>query len=126
MEKKAAAEKTKEATEAETMEKKSVEEKKIAVEKIKEAATGEEKPKVEKKEGASEEKAKTADDLKKITGIGPKISEILSEAGIVTYKDLAGMSTDKLKEILAEAGSRYASKDPVPWVEEAKAMTKEK
>jgi large subunit ribosomal protein L27 len=125
-EKKSAAEKIEKATEAETKGKKPVEEKKTAVEKIKESATAEEKPKVEKKTETTEEKTKSADDLKKITGIGPKISEILNGAGIVTYKDLASTSTDKLKEILAEAGSRYVSKDPVPWVEEAKSMTKEK
>lgn len=62
------------------------------------------------------------DDLKKIAGIGPKIAELLNEAGIVTFNDLATASPDKLKEILAGAGSRYASKDPEPWIEQAKAM----
>ena len=62
------------------------------------------------------------DDLKKLEGIGPKLAEILNEAGIVTYADLAGSSVDKLKEILEAAGSRYASKDPAPWIEEAKSL----
>jgi large subunit ribosomal protein L27 len=63
-----------------------------------------------------------SDDLKKVAGIGPKIAELLNEAGIVTFKDLAGTSVDKLKEILAGAGSRYASKDPAPWIDQAKDM----
>jgi len=128
-EKKPAARKTEKPIKAEAevqkseVSKKPSEEKKSAAKKTKETI---EKPKVDKKAKAAEEKARAADDLKKITGIGPKISELLSEAGIVSYRDLADTSTDKLKKILEEAGSRYASKDPLPWVEEAKAMTKEK
>ncbi len=64
------------------------------------------------------------DDLKKITGIGPKIAELLNAAGIITYEDLANSSVDKLREILAGAGSRYASKDPAPWIDQAKAVNK--
>ena len=73
------------------------------------------------KESVAEENI--GDDLKNITGIGPKIAELLNEAGIVSYKDLAGSSVDKLSEILANAGSRYASKDPSPWIDQAKEMS---
>ena len=58
-------------------------------------------------------------DFKKIEGIGPKIAEILNGAGIFTYADLAAASIDSLKEILANAGSRYASKDPSTWIQQA-------
>ncbi len=75
---------------------------------------------------AEEGKAKEADDLKKLTGVGPKLAEIFNNAGIATFADLAGSSVEKLKEILAEAGSRYASKDPVPWMEQAKELIKKK
>jgi large subunit ribosomal protein L27 len=60
------------------------------------------------------------DDLKKIEGIGPKIAEIFNAAGISTYADLAATPVEKLSEILAEAGSRYASKNPSTWPEQAK------
>jgi large subunit ribosomal protein L27 len=60
------------------------------------------------------------DDLKKIEGIGPKIAEIFNAAGISTYADLAATPVEKLSEILAEAGSRYASKNPATWPEQAK------
>lgn len=73
---------------------------------------------------AEVEEKESSDDLKKITGIGPKIAELLNTAGIVSYKDLAAAPVDKLNEILAEAGSYYASKDPAPWIEQAKAMSK--
>ncbi|MBK6284485.1 MAG: 50S ribosomal protein L27 [Draconibacterium sp.] len=65
-----------------------------------------------KKEAKVEAPAVAAegDDLKKIEGVGPKIAEIFNAAGINTYAELAATSVDKLSEILAEAGSRYASK----------------
>ncbi len=62
------------------------------------------------------------DDLKKLDGVGPKLAEILNEAGITTFAELAGTSIEKMKEILEAAGSRYASKDPTPWIAEAKTL----
>jgi large subunit ribosomal protein L27 len=76
-------------------------------------------------EEVKEEAPKTAtkgDDLKKLEGVGPKLAEILNEAGITTYAGLAGTSVEKMKEILEAAGSRYASKDPAPWIAEAKTL----
>jgi large subunit ribosomal protein L21 len=46
-------------------------------------------------------KASTADDLKKIEGIGPKIAETLADAGVKTYADLAKMESAKISEIIA-------------------------
>lgn len=66
--------------------------------------------------------AAKGDDLKKLEGVGPKLAEILNEAGITTYAGLAETSIEKLKEILEAAGSRYASKDPAPWIAEAKTL----
>jgi large subunit ribosomal protein L27 len=60
-----------------------------------------------------------ADDLKKIEGIGPKIAEIFNQAGISSYAELAASPQDKLKEILTEAGSRYASRNPSTWPQQA-------
>ncbi len=91
----------------------------------KEKTVKEEKPAAEVKKEAAEPKAEEevkADDLKKIEGIGPKLAEVLNDAGIVTYAGLAEAPVDKLKEILEGAGSRYASKDPVPWIEQAKEL----
>ncbi len=60
------------------------------------------------------------DDLKKVEGIGPKIAEIFNNAGILTFADLAKTPVKKLETILAEAGSRYASKNPGSWPKQAK------
>ena len=85
-----------------------------------------EEPKAEVKEEAPKAASKKAeaksDNLTKLDGVGPKLAEILNEAGIATYADLAGTSVEKMKEILETAGSRYASKDPAPWIEQAKTM----
>lgn len=60
-----------------------------------------------------------ADDLRKIEGIGPKIASILAEAGIDTFAKLAATDPDKIREILAEAGSRYKAHDPTTWPKQA-------
>ena len=79
----------------------------------------EEKTETEETEVEASE-AKEADNLTKIEGIGPKISEILTNAGVSTYALLAESDVEKLKEILAEAGGRYKSHDPTTWPEQAK------
>jgi len=65
------------------------------------------------------ERVDSGDDLKKIEGIGPKIAEILNQTGITTFAELAAASPEKLKEILIEAGTRYASKNPATWPQQA-------
>ena len=55
------------------------------------------------------------DKLRKIEGIGPKIEGLLHEAGILTFAQLASTEVDKIKEILAAAGSRYQMHNPASW-----------
>ena len=83
-------------------------------------AENESKPKAEEKP-AKAKKASNAggDDLKLVEGIGPKIEELLHNAGISTFNDLAVAELDKLKEILEEAGSRYKMHDPTTWSKQA-------
>jgi len=59
------------------------------------------------------------DKLTKVEGIGPKVNGLLNAAGIMTFADLAGTSADRIKEILAEAGSRYQMMDPTTWAQQA-------
>jgi predicted flap endonuclease-1-like 5' DNA nuclease len=58
------------------------------------------------------------DDLKRIEGIGPKISSILNENGITTFAALAATEQERLQEILDEAGIRMAH--PGTWSEQAR------
>lgn len=63
--------------------------------------------------------ATKADDLRKVEGIGPKIAELFNAAGINSFAELAATSADRLKEILTEAGSAFASHDPGTWPKQA-------
>lgn len=64
-------------------------------------------------------KVDAGDDLKKIEGIGPKIAELFNAEGIMTFAQLSETSTEKMQEILAAAGSRYASHNPGTWAKQA-------
>ncbi len=57
--------------------------------------------------------------MTKIEGIGPKIAQVLADAGITTFAALAGTSAGRLREILNAAGSRYRITDPTTWPEQA-------
>ena len=58
------------------------------------------------------------DDLRRIEGIGPKISGVLQEAGIMTFAQLAKADASTLQQILDQAGIRLA--DPETWPEQAR------
>lgn len=55
------------------------------------------------------------DDLKIVEGIGPKIEELLFNAGVTTYGQLSATSVQQLKNILADAGPRFSMHDPGTW-----------
>ena len=88
----------------------------------KEAAPAKKEAAPAKEEAAPAKKAaaKSADDddLKKIEGIGPKIAEVLAEAGVSTFAALAKMDRDAIKAIL-ETVSTLKSKEPKTWPQQA-------
>jgi predicted flap endonuclease-1-like 5' DNA nuclease len=57
------------------------------------------------------------DDLTRVEGIGPKMSSLLAEAGIVTFEQLARSDPAALRQILREHGLSFA--DPGTWPEQA-------
>jgi large subunit ribosomal protein L17 len=59
------------------------------------------------------------DDLKIIEGIGPKIADLLIEAGIATFAQLAASTPEAIKEILENAGSQYNIHNPSTWPAQA-------
>jgi large subunit ribosomal protein L21 len=63
--------------------------------------------------------APVADNLKRIEGIGPKISSLLQEAGIATFAQLAATDVSRIQEILAAADLRGLA-DPTTWPGQAK------
>lgn len=58
------------------------------------------------------------DDLTKIEGIGPKMSQALIDAGIPTFADLADASEDDLRQAIQDAGMRLAPSLET-WAEQA-------
>jgi predicted flap endonuclease-1-like 5' DNA nuclease len=59
------------------------------------------------------------DDLKVVEGIGPKIEELLHDAGIRTFGQLAIASPERINEILHTAGPRFQIHDPATWPQQA-------
>ncbi|MFT5302287.1 MAG: DNA-directed RNA polymerase subunit beta', partial [Mariniblastus sp.] len=60
-----------------------------------------------------------SDDLTKVEGIGPKVVELLNNAGISSFSQLSTTSPDRIKEILAEAGGMMATMNPATWPDQA-------
>ncbi|QIP11242.1 50S ribosomal protein L17 [Spirosoma aureum] len=61
----------------------------------------------------------TGDDLTLIEGIGPKIAELLNNAGITTFAQLAASEDEAVQQVLADAGSRFNVHDATTWNEQA-------
>jgi predicted flap endonuclease-1-like 5' DNA nuclease len=60
------------------------------------------------------------DDLKRIEGIGPKLSQVLQAAGITTYAQLADTPVGQIEQILEEADPRLLRlAKPESWSEQA-------
>lgn len=61
------------------------------------------------------------DDLKKVEGIGPKISGILQAAGITTFAQLADSDEDRISKILEEADPKLLRlAHPASWPQQAR------
>lgn len=86
----------------------------------------EEKAPVAEETPAKKEEGKTADDLTKIEGIGPKAAEALVNKGVESFAKLANAKPEDIKEILTEASSRMAHLDPGSWPKQAQMAADEK
>ena len=64
------------------------------------------------------------DDLTFVEGIGPKIAGLLNDAGVTTWAELGNTSVEKIKEVLAAAGSRYTMHNPGTWPRQAEMAAK--
>ncbi|GAA4784999.1 hypothetical protein GCM10023231_11000 [Olivibacter ginsenosidimutans] len=72
------------------------------------------------KGSTKEKKAAKADDLTIIEGIGPKIAEVFTTAGLESYDAIAAKTADELKAILTEAGDQFNTAVTDTWPEQAK------
>ncbi|MEL7421738.1 MAG: 50S ribosomal protein L27 [Bacteroidota bacterium] len=100
---------------------------------VEEAAAPAEPQKIAEEAPAAKPKAKAAakiklpngksikqDDLKMVEGVGPKIEGLLHAGGIMTWEDLANAPTEKVQQILDEAGPRYRMHQPTTWAKQAR------
>ncbi|MBT8233007.1 MAG: 30S ribosomal protein S6 [Saprospiraceae bacterium] len=79
------------------------------------------KSKSSSKEDKKEEKGYVKkDDLTLIEGVGPKIANLLSVAGLKSYDSVAGASIEDIRSILSKGGSNYIGHDPSTWSQQAK------
>lgn len=62
------------------------------------------------------------DDLRKISGVGPKIAELLKADGINTFANLAKADLARIQSVLQDAGPRYALADASSWSEQAQLL----
>ena len=61
---------------------------------------------------------KSADDLKVLEGIGPKVAKILNDAGIHSFADLASADAAEVDKVLDANGLQMM--DSEGWIEQAK------
>ncbi len=66
------------------------------------------------------------EDLQIIEGIGAKIEQLLKDAGIRTWSELANTSVERLQEILDAAGTGFRLADPGTWAHQAKLASEGK
>lgn len=80
-----------------------------------------ERVRVRKKTVLDEDEAEPSivDDLTKLEGIGPKISDILNDAGIVSFSDLQSTDVKTLERLLKKAGPRFKMHNPESWPAQA-------
>lgn len=79
-----------------------------------------------KRELESIRQGENSDDLKVIKGVGPKIEQLLNEADIFTYEEMAATTVEKLREVLDGGGERYFMHDPSTWPKQAEMAKEER
>ncbi len=79
-----------------------------------------------KKATTISKKSKSGDDLTKLSGIGPSMAATLGELGITSYKKLADMDDDILRDMLEESGARLNNNKEAmdSWNEQAELARK--
>jgi DNA polymerase/3'-5' exonuclease PolX len=75
-----------------------------------------------KVEAVKSNQKKSADDLTKIEGVGPKVRKVLKEMGIETFDDLARAKASEVQAALNAAGLQMMN--PVGWIDQAKLAAK--
>ena len=77
---------------------------------------------VEKGEDTTITATITTQDLTKIYGLGDTMVAALEEAGVTTYEALAGLSLDRLREIVEASGTDQESVNEETWTQQARLL----
>lgn len=77
---------------------------------------------VEARPEAKKSAKKDSDDLTKIEGIGPKVANVLKEAGVTSFDELAHAKIGELRKVLDSAG--FQMMQPEGWIDQAKLAAK--
>lgn len=80
------------------------------------------KPAAKKAASTKPRASNKPDDLRKVSGIGPKIAELLKADGIDTFAALAKADLTRIQSVLKDAGPRYALADASSWSEQAQLL----
>lgn len=64
-----------------------------------------------------------ADDLKRITGVGPKLEQMLNEQGITTFRQLAALTDEQVDELQSRLPQFPGRIRRDNWVEQAKQLS---
>lgn len=70
----------------------------------------------------NDEPSAVGDDLTRIEGLGPAVSELCEGVGITTYAALAATDVAVLRTMLDDAGARYQVHDPTTWPTQARLL----
>ena len=62
---------------------------------------------------------KNANDLTVVEGIGPKINELFSNAGVKTFAQLSKQTIPQMRKVLDDGGSRFRIANPSTWGQQA-------
>ncbi|GAB3511683.1 hypothetical protein GCM10027341_51550 [Spirosoma knui] len=68
----------------------------------------------------------SVDRFVEIKGIGPRVAELLIQAGIKQFSQLAETPIERIREILSAAGAHYRIYDPTNWPAQAKELADSK
>jgi predicted flap endonuclease-1-like 5' DNA nuclease len=68
--------------------------------------------------------ARRRDPLIDINGIGPVYEQKLFDAGVSTFEDLAALTPEQVREIIAP--QRWQEIDPASWIAEARQFAQKK
>ncbi len=82
-------------------------------------------PAEEVKTETAEATAPVADDLTRIEGIGPKVAEALTAAGLDSFEKIATATPEAIKEILEKAEGNFNAQDPTSWPEQSALAAKD-